>query len=80
MLYILLDFFFRSPLQTSLSIYKNAAKIREIEKKLVDQAMPEQYKKKRTRHNNNYISFRKHPSHQNVSEEDICVKGIMKSV
>lgn len=26
-------FFFRSPLQASLSIYKNAAKIREIEKK-----------------------------------------------
>lgn len=80
MLYISLDFFFRSPLQASLSIYKNAAKIREIEKKAARPSHARQYKKRSTRDNNNHINFRKHPSHQNVSEEDICVKGIMKNV
>lgn len=55
-------------------------KLEKLKKKLLDQAMPEQYKKRSTRDNNNHINFRKHPSHQNVSEEDICVKGIMKSV
>lgn len=73
----IIRFFLDSPLQTSLHLYKNAAKVRAVENKLIDQATPGKYNKKCRSHN---ISFRGHPSHQNVSEEDVCVQGIMKGV